>query len=218
MGERDSLVAEYIEKRGWFPGQSGSQTYGYEGVVPLGQVLGCGTPRAGAGVHMELALVPTPTSGQSEVFTQKKFGSFLHPNTQVEQKGQVSVLAGEGLLSPAEPGCQRPGSSQSRATLLLGPLATPAPAVSRLQSQGCGQEDALLAPLGRVPPQPPTPTACCKANNQCPRQKKHRHLGCKAHCPAQHHSLSYNINRESSGPGQPSQHQDLRTMYIPWVK
>lgn len=34
-------MAEYIENRGWFPGQSGSQTYGYEGMVSLGQVLGC---------------------------------------------------------------------------------------------------------------------------------------------------------------------------------
>lgn len=49
-----SLVAEYIEKRGWFPGQSGSQTYGHEGVVTLRQVLGY----TGA-----LALVPTPTAG-----------------------------------------------------------------------------------------------------------------------------------------------------------
>lgn len=40
MGDKGSLVAEYIEKRGWFPGQSGSQTYGYERVVSLGQVLG----------------------------------------------------------------------------------------------------------------------------------------------------------------------------------
>lgn len=54
MGDRGSLVAKYIEKRGWFPGQSGSQTYGYEGMVTLRQVLGY----TGA-----LALVPTPTAG-----------------------------------------------------------------------------------------------------------------------------------------------------------
>lgn len=54
MGDRGSLVAEYIEKRGWFPGQSGSQTYGCEGVVTLRQVLG---------YRGALALVPTPTAG-----------------------------------------------------------------------------------------------------------------------------------------------------------
>lgn len=49
-GVDGSLVAEYIEKRGWFPGQSGSQTYGYEGGVSLGQVLGH-TWSSGPGPH-----------------------------------------------------------------------------------------------------------------------------------------------------------------------
>lgn len=69
MGDRGSLVAKYIEKRGWFPGQSGSQTYGYEGVVTLRQVLG---------YRGALTLVPTPTAG-SEVIAPRKFGSFLNP-------------------------------------------------------------------------------------------------------------------------------------------
>lgn len=49
-GGSGSLVAEYIEKRGWFPGQSGSQTYEYEGGVSLGQVLGY-TLSSGPGPH-----------------------------------------------------------------------------------------------------------------------------------------------------------------------
>lgn len=49
-GGTGSLVAEYIEKRGWFPGQSGSQTYEYEGGVSLGQVLGY-TLSSGPGPH-----------------------------------------------------------------------------------------------------------------------------------------------------------------------
>jgi hypothetical protein len=39
-------VAKCVEKRGWFPGQSGSQMDRCEGVVSLGQVLGV--------VHVEL--------------------------------------------------------------------------------------------------------------------------------------------------------------------
>lgn len=170
-------MAEYIEKRGWFPGQSGSQTHGYERVVSLGQVLGC-MWSSGPGPH--------PTSGQSEVFAQRKFGSCLHSNTQIEQEGQVSVLAGEGLLSPAEPGYQWPGSSQSKTTILSGPLAGPALAVVRAQPQGCGQEDALLAPMGHVPHQPPTPTAGCKANKPVPQAGKRQTPGAQSSspCPA----------------------------------
>lgn len=37
-----SRVAEYITKMGWFPGQSGSQIYGYEKIASL--------PRVGTGV------------------------------------------------------------------------------------------------------------------------------------------------------------------------
>lgn len=89
MGETGSLEAEYIEKRGWFPGQSGSQTYGYEGGVSLGQVLGY-MWSSGPGPH--------PHSWAVKVFTQRKFGSFLHPNIQVEQKG-VCVGRGGAALS-----------------------------------------------------------------------------------------------------------------------
>lgn len=116
MGETGSLEAEYIEKRGWFPGQSGSQTYGYEGGVSLGQVLGY-MWSSGPGPH--------PHSWAVKVFTQRKFGSFLHPNIQVEQKG---VLCWQGW------GCsiQQILGVSGRGLPRAGPLATPALAVAEL--------------------------------------------------------------------------------------
>lgn len=151
------------------------------------------------GTRGALALVPTPIPGQSEVFAQRKFGSFLHPNIQVEQKGQVSVLAGAGPISPAEPGVSGQGLPRA------GPLATPALAVGRVQPQGCGQEDALLAPLGHVPPSTSHPNSMLESQqiNAPGRKKTDRRLDCKALCPAQHRSLGYNINRESSVPASP---------------
>lgn len=41
-----------------------------------------------------------------------------------------------------------------------------------LSPKAVGQEDALLAPLGPVPHQPPTSTACLKANQSMPQAGK----------------------------------------------
>lgn len=82
-----------------------------------------------------------------------------------------------------------------------GPVATPALAVSRAQlHQGCGQEDALLAPLGHVPPSTSHPNSMLESQqiNAPGRKQTDRHLDCKALRPAQHRSLGSNINSESS--------------------
>lgn len=70
---------------------------------------------------------------------------------------------------------------------------------AELSPKAVGQEDALLAPLGPVPPTTSHPNSMLESQpvNALGRKKTGRHLDCKALRPAQHHSLG-SINRESS--------------------
>lgn len=68
------------------------------------------------------------------------------------------MLAGEGPLTPAEPRCQWPGPSQSKASGNSSPCCRQSSA-PRLW----GQEDALLAPLGHVSPSTSHPNSMLKS-------------------------------------------------------
>lgn len=154
VGETGSLVAEYIEKRGWFPGQSGSQTYGYEGGVSLRQVLGY------------TALVPTPTSGSQRSSLRGSLAVSFTLTHKLNKKVRCLCWQGWGRSLQQILGVSSQGLPRA------GPLATPALAVGRAQppqAVAVGRRMLYWPHWGMCPHQPPTQTACLKANKSMPR-------------------------------------------------